>query len=155
MAVVSPLGDVGCNRLIGHNESAACLGDLAHLAVEVFYRACTVLAHHQTTDAVVGGVAAAIVILDIVFGMGGIADTRQTMVVVCVGYHLSFLSHVRRLLCQDIAKRVGGERRDASCRVVHLRAAVSHVVNRCGDGKTPDTFKQDNMVCNIMSHAQS
>lgn len=56
-----PQGDIGGNRLIGHDESAACLGDLAHLAVEVFYRACTVLAHHQTTDAVVGGVASAVV----------------------------------------------------------------------------------------------
>ena len=146
MAVVSPLGDVGCNRLIGNDESAACLGDLAHLAVEVFYRACSILAHHQTTDAVVGGVATAIVILDIVFGVVWIADTCQTVVVVGVGYHLSFLSHVRRLLCQDIAERVIGERRDAACRVVDLRAAVAHVVNRRGDGITPDTINYGNIV---------
>lgn len=54
-----------------------------------------------------------IVILDIVLWAVGIADTCQTVVVVGIGYHLSFLSHVRRLLCQDIAERVVGERRDA------------------------------------------
>ena len=37
---------------------------------------------YQTTDAVVGGVAAAIVILDIVFGVIGIVDTCPTVVVV-------------------------------------------------------------------------
>ena len=58
MAVISPLGDVCCDSLIRDNEGASCLCHLAHLAVEVFYRAGSVLAEHQTTDAVVGCVAA-------------------------------------------------------------------------------------------------
>ena len=33
------------------------------------------------------------IILDIVFGVVGIADTRQTVVVIGVGYLLSFLRH--------------------------------------------------------------
>ncbi len=87
-----------------------------------------------------------IVILDIVFGMVRIADTCQTVVVVGVGCHLSFLRHVRCLLCQDIAERVVGERRDVACRVVDLRAAVSHIVNRRGDRLTPDTINYGNIV---------
>ena len=35
VAVVSPLRHIGGNRLIGHNQRAAGLGDFAHLAVEV------------------------------------------------------------------------------------------------------------------------
>ena len=35
MAVVGPLRHIGGNRLIGHNQRAAGLGDFAHLAVEV------------------------------------------------------------------------------------------------------------------------
>ena len=83
-----------------------------------------------------------------------IADTCQTVVVVGVGYHLSFLRHVRSLLGQDIAERVVGERRDAACRVVYLRAAVTHVVNRRGDRKTPDTINCGNIVQYRLFHAQ-
>lgn len=52
------------------------------------------------------------------------------MVVVGVGYHLSFLRHVRCLLGHNIAERIVSERRDAACRVADFRAAVSHVVQR-------------------------
>ena len=33
--VVGPLRHIGGNRLVGHNQRAAGLGDFAHLAVEV------------------------------------------------------------------------------------------------------------------------
>ena len=106
-------------------SAASC--DLAHLAVEYSIAPVLILAHHQTTDAVVGGVAAAIVILDIVFGVVGIADTCQTVVVVGVGLS-SFLPPPCSLSawsghCQA---PVIGERRDTACRVVDLRAAVAH-----------------------------
>ena len=35
VAVVGPLRHIGGNRLVGHNQRAAGLGDFAHLAVEV------------------------------------------------------------------------------------------------------------------------
>ena len=35
VAVVDPLRHIGGNRLVGHNQRAAGLGDFAHLAVEV------------------------------------------------------------------------------------------------------------------------
>ena len=35
MAVVDPLRHIGGNRLVGHNQRAAGLGDFAHLALEV------------------------------------------------------------------------------------------------------------------------
>ena len=63
MAVVSPLGNVGGNRLVGHDERAAGLRHLTHLAVEVFDGSRSVLTHHQSADAVVGGVASTVVIL--------------------------------------------------------------------------------------------
>ena len=53
MAVVSPLGDVCGNRLVGHDERAAGLRHLTHLAVEVFDGTRSVLTHHQSSDAVV------------------------------------------------------------------------------------------------------
>ena len=55
----------------------------------------------------------------------------MTVVVVGIGYHLSFLRHVRRLLGEHVAERVVGERCLSACRVVDLRAAVAHVVNGC------------------------
>ena len=54
-------------------------------------------------DAVVGGVAATIVVLDIIFGVVRIVDACQTVVVVAKGYHLSFFSHVRRLLVRTLS----------------------------------------------------
>lgn len=132
MAVVSPLGNVGGNRLVRYDKCAACLCHLTHLAVEVFDGTRSVLTHHQSADTVVGGVASAIVIFDVVFRMVGITDTRQTVIVVGIGDHLAFLRHVRRLLGEHVAERVVSERGDAACRVADLRAAVAHVVNGCG-----------------------
>ena len=63
--------------------------------------------------------------------MVGIADTRQTVVVVGIGNHLAFLRHVRRLLGEHVAERVVGERCLSACRVVDLRAAVAHVIDGC------------------------
>ena len=132
MTVISPLGDVGCDSLIRDDKGAACLCHLAHLAVEVFYRAGSVLAEHQTTDAGVRCGAAPIVILDIVLRMVRIVDTCQTVIVVGIGYHFSFLSHVRSLLSQHVAESVVSERGDSACRMVNLRAAVAHVVGGKG-----------------------
>ena len=129
MAVVSPLGNVGGNRLVRYDKCAACLCHLTHLAVEVFDGTRSVLTHHQSADTVVGGVASAIVIFDVVFRMVGITDTRQTVIVVGIGDHLAFLRHVRRLLGEHVAERVVSERGDAACRMVHLRAAVAHIVS--------------------------
>ena len=58
VAVISPLRHVGCYRLVRHNHRAAGLCHLAHLAIEVFDGTCSILTEHQTTDAVVGCVAA-------------------------------------------------------------------------------------------------
>lgn len=65
MAVVSPLGNVGRDSLVGHDKRAACLRHLTHLAVEVFNGSRSVLSHHQSADAVVGGVASAVIILHV------------------------------------------------------------------------------------------
>ena len=35
MAIVSPLRHISCYRLIRHNHRAACLRNLAHLAIEI------------------------------------------------------------------------------------------------------------------------
>ena len=65
MAVVSPLGNVGGNRLVRYDKCAACLCHLTHLAVEVFDGTRSVLTHHQSADTVVGGVASAVIILHV------------------------------------------------------------------------------------------
>lgn len=52
--------------------------------------------------------------------MVGIADTRQTVVVVGIGNHLAFLRHVRRLLGEHAAERVIGKRRR------HVALGVRH-----------------------------
>ena len=129
MAVAGPLGHVCGNRLVGHDERAACLRHLTHLAVEVFDGSRSVLTHHQSADAVVGGVASTVIILHVVFRMVGITDTCQTVIVVGIGNHLAFLRHVCRLLGEHVAERVVGERCLSACWVVDLRAAVAHVVN--------------------------
>lgn len=81
----------------------------------------------KPSNAVVGRVDAAVVILHVVFRMVGIVDTCQTVVVVGIGYHLTFFRHVSRLLGEYVAERVVGERCLSTCRMVHLRAAVAHV----------------------------
>ena len=62
-----------------------------------------------------------------------VVDTRQTLIVVIVGNELAFLRKVGSLLCKHIAKRIVSEAGDAACRMVHLRAAVAHVVSGYGN----------------------
>ena len=130
VAVVSPLRHVGCYRLVRHNHRAACLGDFAHLAIEVFNGTCSVLAEHQPTDTVLRGIATTIVILHVVLRVVRIVDTRQTLIVIIVGDELSFLGKVGSLLSLHIAERIISEACDAACRMVHLGTAVTHVVSR-------------------------
>ena len=130
VAVVSPLRHVGCYRLVRHNHCAAGLGDFAHLAIEVFNGICSVLTEHQATDTVLRGVAATIIILHVVLRVVWVVDTSQTLIVVIIGDELSFLGKVGSLLGQHIAERIISETCDAACRMVHLCAAVAHVVSR-------------------------
>ena len=130
VAVVSPLRHIGCYRLVRHNHCAAGLCHLAHLAIEVFNGTCSVLTEHQSTDTVLRGVATTVVILHVVLRMIWVVDTRQTLIVVIVGYELAFLRKVGSLLGQHIAERIISETCDAACRMVHLSTAVTHVVSR-------------------------
>ena len=104
VAVVGPLRHIGGNRLIGHNQRAAGLGDFAHLAVEVLDGSRSVLTEHQATDAVLRGVASAIVILHVVLQVVRIVDARQPVIIVVVGNGLAFLGKVGCLLVQHIAE---------------------------------------------------
>ena len=128
VAVVGPLRHIGGNRLVGHNQRAAGLGDFAHLAVEVFDGSRSVLTEHQATDAVLRGVASAVVILYVVLRVVGIVDARQPVIIVVVGDGLAFLGKVGSLLGQHIAECIIGEGGDAACRMVHLGAAVAHII---------------------------
>ena len=85
VAVVAPLRHIGGNRLIGHNQCAAGLGNFAHLAVEVLDGTRSVLTEHQATDAVLRGVASAVVILHVVLRVVGIVDASQPVIIVVVG----------------------------------------------------------------------
>ena len=62
-----------------------------------------------------------------------VVDTRQTLIVIIVGDELAFLRKVGSLLGQHIAESIISETGDAACRMVHLRAAVAHVVSGCGN----------------------
>ena len=128
VAVVGPLRHIGGNRLVGHNQRAAGLGDFAHLAVEVLDGTRSVLTEHQATDAVLRGVASAVVILHVVLRVVGIVDARQPVIIVVVGDGLAFLGKVGSLLGQHIAECIIREGGDAACRMVHLGAAVPHVI---------------------------
>ena len=128
VAVVSPLRHVGGDGLVGHYERAARLGHLARLAVEVFNGARAVLAEHQPADAVLRGVAPAVVVPNVVLRVVGIVDARQAVVVIVVGDGFAFPCEVGRLLACHVAKRVVGERGLAAGRMNHLRAAVAHVI---------------------------
>ena len=130
VAVVSPLRHIGCYRLVRHNHRATGFRYLAHLAIEVFNGTCSVLTEHQSTDTVLIGVAATVVILHVVLRMIWVVDTRQTLIVVIVGYELAFLRKVGSLLGQHIAECIVSETGDAACRMVHLCATVAHVVSR-------------------------
>lgn len=120
VAVVGPLRHIGGNRLVGHNQRAAGLGDFAHLAVEVLDGSRSVLTEHQATDAVLRGVASAVVILYVVLRVVGIVDTRQSVIIVVVGNGLAFLGKVGCLLVQHIAECIISEGGDTACRMVHL-----------------------------------
>ena len=128
VAVVSSLRHIGCYRLVRHNHRAAGLGDFAHLAIEVFNGTCSVLAEHQPTDTVLRGIATTIVILHVVLRVVRIVDTRQTLIVIIVGDELAFLCKVGSLLGQYITECIIREGSDAACRMVHLCAAVAHVI---------------------------
>ena len=130
VAVVSPLCDVCCNRLVRHNHRAAGLGDFAHLAIEVFNDTCSILTEHQSADTVLRGVATTIIILYIILWMVRVIDTCQTQIVVIVGDELAFLRKVSCLLGKHIAESIISETCDAACRMVHLCATVAHVVSR-------------------------
>ena len=62
-----------------------------------------------------------------------VVDARQTLIVVIIGDELAFLCKVGSLLCKHIAERIISETGDAACRMVYFRAAVTHVVNGCGN----------------------
>ena len=129
VAVISPLRHISCNRLVRHNQRAAGLCHLAHLAIEILNGTRSVLTEHQATDAVPRSVATTIVILHVVLLMIWVVDTRQTLMVVIIGYELAFLGKVGSLLCKHIAERIISETCNAACRMVHLCAAVAHVVS--------------------------
>ena len=130
VAVISPLRHVGCYHLVRHNHRAAGLRHLAHLAIEILNGTRSVLTEHQSADTVLRGVATTIVILHVVLRVVRIVDTRQTQIVVIIGDELAFLCKVGSLLGQHIAECIISETGDAACRMVHLRAAVTHVVSR-------------------------
>ena len=129
MAVVSPLCDVCCNRLVRHNHRAAGLRHLAHLAIEIFNGTRSVLTEHQSANTVLRSVATTIVILHIVLRVVRIVDACQTLIVVIVGDELAFLRKVGSLLGQHIAECIVSETGDAACRMVHLCATVAHIVS--------------------------
>ena len=133
VTVISPLRHVGCYRLVRHNHRAAGLCYFTHLAIEVFDGTRSVLTEHQATDTVLRGVATTIIILHVVLRMVRVVDTRQTLIVVIVGDELAFLGKVGSLLCKHIAECIISETGDAACRMVHLRAAVAHVISGCGN----------------------
>ena len=129
VAVVSPLRHVGCYRLVRHNHRAAGLCHLAHLAIEVFDGASSVLTEHQATDAVLRSVATTIVIFHVALRMVWVVDTCQTLIVVIVSDELAFLRKVGSLLGQHIAESIISETGNAACRMVHLSTAVAHIVS--------------------------
>ena len=130
VAVISPLRHIGCYRLIRHNHRAAGLGDLTHLAIEVFNGTSSVLTEHQATNTILRSVATTKVILHVVLWVVWVVDTCQTLIVVIVADELAFLCKVGSLLGQHIAERIVSEAGDSACRMVHLSAAVTHVVSR-------------------------
>ena len=102
VAVISPLRHVGCYRLVRHNQRAAGLGDFAHLAVEVLDGSRSVLTEHQAADAVLRGVAPAVIILHVILRVVGLVDARQSVIIVVVSDGLAFLGKVGRLIGQHM-----------------------------------------------------
>ena len=132
VAVVGPLGHVGSDGLVRHDQRTSGLGHFAHLAVEVFYGACSVLAQHQPADAVLRGVASAVVILHVVLRVVGVVDACQSVIFIVIGYRLAFLGQVGCLLTCHVAQSVVCECGLAAGRVVHFRAAVAIIICRGG-----------------------
>ena len=60
--------------------------------------------------------------------MVGIVDARQPVIIVVVGDVLAFLGKVGSLLGQYITECIIREGGDTACRMVHLGAAVAHVI---------------------------
>ena len=81
-----------------------------------------------------------------------VVDTNQTLIVVIVSDQLAFLGKIGSLLCKHIAESIISETCNAACRMVHLRAAVAHVVSECGNRKSADIPKFGNMVYDISFH---
>ena len=102
VAVICPLRNVGCYRLVRHNQRAAGLGDFAHLAVEVLDGSRSVLTEHQAADAVLRGVAPAVIILHVILRVVGLVDARQSVIIVVVSDGLAFLGKVGRLIGQHM-----------------------------------------------------
>lgn len=102
VAVISPLRHISCNRLVRHNQRAAGLGDFAHLAVEVLDGSRSVLTEHQAADAVLRGVAPAVIILHVILRVVGLVDARQSVIIVVVSDGLAFLGKVGRLIGQHM-----------------------------------------------------
>lgn len=102
VAVISPLRHISCNRLVRHNHRAAGLGDFAHLAVEVLDGSRSVLTEHQAADAVLRGVAPAVIILHVILRVVGLVDARQSVIIVVVSDGLAFLGKVGRLIGQHM-----------------------------------------------------
>lgn len=102
VAVISPLRHISCNRLVRHNQRAAGLGDFAHLAVEVLDGSRSVLTEHKAADAVLRGVAPAVIILHVILRVVGLVDARQSVIIVVVSDGLAFLGKVGRLIGQHM-----------------------------------------------------
>lgn len=102
VAVISPLRHISCNRLVRHNQRATGLGDFAHLAVEVLDGSRSVLTEHQAADAVLRGVAPAVIILHVILRVVGLVDARQSVIIVVVSDGLAFLGKVGRLIGQHM-----------------------------------------------------
>ena len=102
VAVISPLRHISCNRLVRHNQRAAGLGDFAHLAIEVLDGSRSVLTEHQAADAVLRGVAPAVIILHVILRVVGLVDARQSVIIVVVSDGLAFLGKVGRLIGQHM-----------------------------------------------------
>ena len=102
VAVISPLRHISCYRLVRHNQRAAGLGDFAHLAVEVLDGSRSVLTEHQAADAVLRGVAPAVIILHVILRVVGLVDARQSVIIVVVSDGLAFLGKVGRLIGQHM-----------------------------------------------------
>ena len=93
---------LGCGR-IQHAIllDAACI-DIDQVAVEVLDGSRSVLTEHQAADAVLRGVAPAVIILHVILRVVGLVDARQSVIIVVVSDGLAFLGKVGRLIGQHM-----------------------------------------------------